>query len=70
MRILSDQSGERHTIVLVAITVVMVMMTTMVVMLVNGHLQSPAELERLHPPPVQTVLLPLVGSMPSAKGMM
>ena len=55
---------------LVAITVVMVMMMTMVVMLVNGHLQSPAELERLHPPPVQTVLLPLVGSMPSAKGMM
>ena len=30
----------------------------------SGDLQSPAELERLHPPvPVQTVLLPLVGSM-------
>ena len=29
-----------------------------------GDHQSPAELERLHPPvPVQTVLLPLVGSM-------
>ena len=32
-----------------------------------GDHQSPAELERLHPPvPVQTVLLPLVGSMPLA----
>ena len=30
----------------------------------SGDLQSPAELERLHPVPVQTVLLPLVGSMP------
>ena len=31
-----------------------------------GDHQSPAELERLHPPvPVQTVLLPLVGSMPA-----
>lgn len=32
-----------------------------------GDLQSPAELERLHPVPVQTVLLPLVGSMPLSK---
>ena len=31
----------------------------------SGDLQSPAELERLHPVPVQTVLLPLVGSMPT-----
>ena len=28
----------------------------------SGDLQSPAELERLHPAPVQTVLLPPVGS--------